>query len=227
MRLYHFTSQKFGLLAIKNHRLKIARINELNDPFEFLGWNLQEQRTRAKLRQWKAERNGEFGILCFSSKWSNPLLWGHYADKHQGMALGFDVPDGDLYSPVKYRRTRLPTPADRELVGEDVDTLLLTKFSAWRYESEYRCFCRLDESIHENGLYFERFSLTLKLAEVRISDSHVIDGLHILHFDRAKTGLKPCFRIVHRTRRKTGFLPAMPLNLPTVSDAGPDGDISV
>lgn len=37
MRLYHFTSQKFGLLALKDRRLKIARINELNDPFEFLG----------------------------------------------------------------------------------------------------------------------------------------------------------------------------------------------
>ena len=166
MRLYHFTSQKFGLLAIKDRRLKIARINELNDPFEFLGWNLRDPGTRAKMRQWKADRNAELGILCLSSKWSNSLLWGHYADKHRGMAIGFDVPDNDLYSPVKYRRTRLPTPVGRELVGADMDGLLLIKFSAWRYESEYRCFCRLDESIHANGIYFEPFSPNLKLAGV-------------------------------------------------------------
>lgn len=174
MRLYHFTSRKFGLLAIKDRRLKIARVNELNDPFEFLGWNLQDSETRTKMRQWKADRNAELGILCFSRKWSNPLLWGHYADKHRGIAIGFDVPDNDLYSPVTYRRTRLPTPVGRELVGADVDGLLLTKFSAWRYESEYRCFCRLGESIHENGLYFEPFSPTLKLAEVIVGDQSTI-----------------------------------------------------
>lgn len=174
MRLYHFTSEKFGLLAIKDRRLKIARINELNDPFEFLGWDLQESETRAKLRQWKVDRNAELGILCFSSKWTNPLLWSHYADKHHGMALGFDVPDDDLYSPVRYRRTRLPMPTGRELVGADLDNLLLTKFSAWRYESEYRCFCRLDESMHENGLYFEPFSPTLKLAEVIVGDQSTV-----------------------------------------------------
>jgi hypothetical protein len=174
MRLYHFTSQRFGLLALQDRRLKIARINELNDPFEFLGWNLQDPKARAKLRNWKAERNAELGILCFSRKWSNPLLWGHYAAKHQGMAIGFDVPDGDLYSPVKYRSTRMPTPVGRDMVEADVDSLLLTKFSAWRYESEYRCFYRLDESIHENGLYFEPFSPTLKLAEIIVGDQSTI-----------------------------------------------------
>ena len=70
-----------AILAIQNRRLKIARINELNDPFEFLGWNLKNAQTRANLRTWKEERNAEFGILCFSKHWSNPLLWGHYAEK--------------------------------------------------------------------------------------------------------------------------------------------------
>lgn len=166
MRLYHFTSQNFGLLAIKDRRLKIARINELNDPFEFLGCNTQDPETRTRLRRWKADRNVALGILCFSSKWSNPLLWGHYADKHRGMALGFDVTNDDMYSPVKYRRTRLPGPSSRELVSADENSLLLTKFSAWRYESEHRRFCRLDQATHENGLYFQPFSPTLKLAEV-------------------------------------------------------------
>jgi hypothetical protein len=37
MRLYHFLNAEYGLLNIRHRRLKIARINELNDPFEFLG----------------------------------------------------------------------------------------------------------------------------------------------------------------------------------------------
>lgn len=140
MRLYHFTTQTYGLTALQHRRLKIARIDRLNDPFEFLGWNLQDPETRAKLRKWKQERNTEIGILCFSRKWSNPLLWGHYADKHQGMALGFDVPEGEMYSAVKYRKTRLPIPSGRAFAEADLEDLLLTKFTAWRYETEYRCF---------------------------------------------------------------------------------------
>ena len=37
MRLYHFVDAKYGILNIKNRQLKIARMEELNDPFEFLG----------------------------------------------------------------------------------------------------------------------------------------------------------------------------------------------
>ena len=175
MRLYHFTSQKFGLLALKQRRLKIARINELNDPFEFLGWNLRDRRVRAFMRNWKNERDREFGLLCFSRKWSNPLLWGHYSEKHHGIAIGFDVPDNsDAYHPVKYRRKRLPAPSDRELTGADVDDLLLTKFTAWGYESEYRCFCRLAESIHDGSHYFEPFTEELKPVEVIVGDRSTI-----------------------------------------------------
>lgn len=170
MRLYYFTTQQYGLLALEKRRLKIARINELNDPFEFLGWNMQERGVRARLRTWKNERNEELGILCFSREWSHPLLWSHYADKHQGIAIGFDVPDGDIYRPVQYCGERLPAPLDRELVDSDLDDLLLTKFSAWRYESEYRCFCHLADSIEKNGLYFEPFSEMLVPAEVIVGD---------------------------------------------------------
>lgn len=174
MRLYYFTSQKYGLQALCKRQLKIARINELNDPFEFLGWNLKEKRIRADLRKWKNERNSEIGVLCFSKKWSNPLLWGHYAEKHKGIAIGFDVPDSNLYQPVKYRRTRLATPAGRQIEATDLDGLLLTKFTAWRYETEYRCFCWLTASIEKNGLYFEPFSDTLRPAEVIVGDRSTI-----------------------------------------------------
>ncbi len=170
MRLYHFTTQEFGLLALQNRRLKIARISELNDPFEFLSWNIRDRATRARMRAWKAAQNEDWGILCFSQTWTNPLLWGHYAKKHQGVALGFDVPDTDLYSPVRYLTERTPFPKGRELNGDDLEHVLLSKFEAWSYESEHRCFCRLADCIREGPLYFERFSETLQLRQVIVGD---------------------------------------------------------
>jgi len=174
MRLFHFTSQEYGLLALEKRRLKIARINELNDPFEFLGRNLRDRCVRAKLKDWKRQRDEELGILCLSGKWSNPLLWGHYADKHHGMAIGFDVPECGTYRQVKYCRKRLPVPSDSELEEGDLDDLLLTKFNAWRYESEYRRFCHLADGIRESDLYFEPFSNMLKLAQVIVGERSTI-----------------------------------------------------
>lgn len=175
MRLYHFLSRKYGLLALQQRRLKIARISELNDPFEFLGWNLRDKDVRASIRKWKNDRDREVGIVCFSRKWSNPLLWGHYAEKHHGIVIGFDVPDDSgAYHPVKYREERLSVPANRVLAEADLDDLLLTKFTAWRYESEYRCFSRLADSVQEGGLYFERFTDRLRPAEVIVGDRSTI-----------------------------------------------------
>lgn len=174
MRLYHFTTLEYGLLAIKNQRLKIARISQLNDPFEFLGWKLKDPEIRGKLSRWKAERDREFGILSFSRKWSHPLLWGHYADKHRGLALGFDVPEHDLFRPVRYLRSRLAPPSNQVLNEAHLDELLLTKFSSWRYESEYRCFCDLKTSVSEGDLFFEKFSDTFRLAEVIVGDRAAI-----------------------------------------------------
>jgi hypothetical protein len=170
MRLYHFTTQEFGVRALEGRRLKIARINELNDPFEFLSWNVREAANRARLQAWKSARHDDLGIVCFSRKWSNPLLWAHYAERHRGMALGFDVPDSDLYNPVKYQRHRIPFPHGRELDRDDVDDVLLTKFTAWRYEAEYRCFCPLADGIRDGDLYFEPFSETLRLSQVIVGD---------------------------------------------------------
>ena len=42
MRVYKFLNAKYGLEALKNRRLKIARISDLNDPFELLGVNLSD-----------------------------------------------------------------------------------------------------------------------------------------------------------------------------------------
>ena len=40
---------------------------------------------------YKAEVARRWGVLCFSEDKSDVLQWSHYADRHQGMCLGFDV----------------------------------------------------------------------------------------------------------------------------------------
>ena len=46
MRVYHFVNLEFGLDDLRRRRLKIATLNELNDPFELFGINLTDPALR-------------------------------------------------------------------------------------------------------------------------------------------------------------------------------------
>ena len=181
MILYHFLNAKYGLEAIRNRRLKIARILELNDPFEFLGVNLSDQEHRKALNKTKKSISKDAGILCFSEIYTNPLLWGHYGDKHKGMCLGFEVPK-DAVGKVHYVDSRLEFPRLNQLDEDFMKNLLYSKFSHWEYEKEHRIWVSLKEEIYD--LQFVGFSdanLTLKYVIVgeksNITRDQVSDAL--------------------------------------------------
>jgi hypothetical protein len=97
-------------------------------------------------------------------------MWGHYADSHKGIALGFEIPDDDLLHVVytKNRASIAFDPDTRSVVGgeDTVNHLLKTKFEDWEYEQEYRFFIDLESSQREGSNYFADFSGKLVLSDV-------------------------------------------------------------
>ena len=93
MKLYHFLSAQNAMSDIALKRIKTSRIGQLNDPFEFLAADLLDAWKKAALENWKNKLDEQHGLICFCANWSNPLMWGHYADSHKGIALGFEIPD--------------------------------------------------------------------------------------------------------------------------------------
>ena len=161
MRVYHFLNACHGLDDLRHRRLRISRIMELNDPFEFLGIKLSDRRFRQALVETKRQLSETTGLLCFSKTWRNPALWGHYADRHRGLCLGFDVPKA-LLEKINYVKLRLPIP---DVVDEAfIKHLLRTKSLYWQYEQEYRAFVNLEEEI--DGSYFKDFSPEVRLRAV-------------------------------------------------------------
>jgi len=170
MRVYHFVNEEYGLDDLRNRRLKVARLNELNDPFELFGVNLADEPLRFAFRQIKDQLAKNRGLLCFSKDWHNPVQWSHYAGKHTGLCLGFDVPDEHL-RPVSYSRRRLVVAAEKFHAPQQLDIdmvtrFLFTKYSHWRYEDEVRWFVSLEDKDPDNGHYFANFSESLRLATV-------------------------------------------------------------
>ncbi len=177
MRVFHFVGRNYGLENLRRRRLKIATINDLNDPFELLGPSSSDKRLRRRFRILKDQLALNRGMLCFSRNWRNPVQWSHYAEKHQGLCLGFDIPKRYL-APVEYKPRRIEpnvgviegggAPAQKEILK-----VLTTKYVHWRYENEVRLFVALSDC-DTSGLYFCEFSQSMALREVIVGHSSTI-----------------------------------------------------
>jgi hypothetical protein len=163
MRAYKYMDEHFGLKSLREKRLKISRVHELNDPFELLPYDLSNKHHRQALRRAREELAAKHGLLCFSATWHDPVMWAHYSDKHRGICLAFEIKGGrDLCKRVNYRAHRLPFPT--ALSPADAEAMLFTKYSNWEYEKEIRMWVQLNDA--EDGLYFYDFNETLQLAAV-------------------------------------------------------------
>ena len=164
MRVYHILSAHWGITAIRNKRLKIARFADLNDPFELLGANLRNKNERLAFRRWKSQISEIYGLLCFSMKWHSPVLWSHYGDKHEGICLGFDVPDQKIL-PVNYQTDRISVSVS-DLTEASLLEILSTKYLDWSYENEIRVITDLTDRDPVDQLYYADFGNELVLREV-------------------------------------------------------------
>lgn len=204
MRAYKFLDAEFGLKSLRERRLKISTLHDLNDPFELLPYEMSDRNHRSALRETRNQMARNRGILCFSADWRDPVIWAHYSDKHRGLCLGFEIPD-EKCSRVRYVVSRLPFPA--RLALADAEKLHSTKYINWKYEQEIRVWAALNES--EGGLYFAPFGEMLELVRViagarcSLAEDKIVEALGSLAEDikivKARAGFKE-FEIVKDER---------------------------
>lgn len=129
-------------------------------------------------------------LLCFSQNWADPVQWSHYADRHRGLCLGFEVPDS-LLTPVAYRKHRRVL---NEATPNRIRSLSLgTKFKHWEYEQEWRLFeDRRSLTPDDRGYYFKPFSSELSLIEVIVGHA---SGLEKLELTQLLVGFSPRVRM--------------------------------
>ncbi|MDD5289817.1 MAG: DUF2971 domain-containing protein [Patescibacteria group bacterium] len=165
---YHFLSSKNAIDDLEQKRIKISLIDELNDPFELLPYlRYKEAKKRKTYHNIRKIVSKKYGLLCFSKKWEEPLLWGHYADKHRGIAIGFEILKDKILR-VKYNT--VPKRIEFELTKNQEKNIKLfldlakTKYKVWSYEEEYRILVELNN--RNDGHYFIQFGDRLKVKEI-------------------------------------------------------------
>ena len=65
MRAYYFTSEEFALSNISNSRIKISLLDDLNDPYEFLGVDIYDREFRKAFKAGRDEAAKTAGVICF------------------------------------------------------------------------------------------------------------------------------------------------------------------
>jgi hypothetical protein len=173
-RVYHLTGAEYALSNLWFRRLKVARFNELNDPFELLAFKLGIEQYRKKVKALRDAFANEIGLVCFSGNWISPVLWGHYANKHRGICLGFDLARSQEHK-VDYMTKRLEVTLEKYPTAEDLppelrEKLFCTKSADWRYEDEYRMLVPLANAETDGSLHYIPFSPDLRLAEVILGE---------------------------------------------------------
>lgn len=121
-----------------------------------------------------------FKICCFSTKNDDILMWSHYADKHQGMCLGFNFPfRGEEFSmyPVRYINEikKLDGMADTAAVFH---YWLTRKPQCWAYEFEMRAISRSgvqDIPYQKNQLKEIFFGCKMTTAEIDLITKLVLE----------------------------------------------------
>ena len=205
VRAYHFTCEKYGRFAFRDRRLKVARFLDANDPFELMAISSHTREARQVLGSFRKDHDSKTGLLCFTKDWTNILLWSHYADKHKGICLGFDLKEG-TFEEVEYVDKRLrPEFDDKEqlTLPESLQQRLhILKASDWTYEQELRILVNLSTAKFEDPLYFSHFSEDMRLVEVILGER---SGHSVPEIESLTDPLKPDVYVSMSRHERTGF----------------------
>ena len=168
MLLYRYFCLEHAVSCIEEHRLKVGRLAESNDPSDCRP-RVVNLPSNAKgfdpgfSEGMLTSSSNKFGIICYSATVNDPVLWSHYSMGHRGIALGFDVPE-NLVVKVKYSDERpvldftsfdVSTTEEAVRFTKSILTEGFTvKAKSWAYEKEYRQFFLLESCVPARGMYF-------------------------------------------------------------------------
>ncbi len=113
------------------------------------------------LNRYLTELRNNIRITCFAESNLSPLMWSHYADKHQGFCIEYDLSKiDDGYTrcilPVVYSETKCDIT---DAIISQSTNLLMNPFyyksKDWEYEKEWRIV--IFEDMVKDGEYFADF----------------------------------------------------------------------
>ncbi len=144
--------------TVLNNSLGFSKVGKLNDPFEIAhrfyiakmsGNDAPNSEKFKKLIEYRNTYLNDSEISCFSRIPNEPLMWAHYADKHNGICYCFDenqittyglcsVFEDVTYSNQFPKINIEESNSSKHKLTMELNRVLMTKSLNWFYEKEFR-----------------------------------------------------------------------------------------
>jgi len=151
-RLFYFTSRKYGIDSILNEKIKLSNLSKCNDVFEMASIDIHNSDFRRGHSKWKRKIDASIRLICFSREWQSPLMWGHYADRGEGVCLIVDVLKDEFLRSIKYITDRGRVNDLQDINLDGCISICAQKFKDWEYEEEERLFLDINTSISRGDI---------------------------------------------------------------------------
>ncbi|BCS96657.1 hypothetical protein DSLASN_22890 [Desulfoluna limicola] len=152
--------------------------------------SLEDEFCQKIMQETKAKTNKMLRLLCCSKSWNSPLLWGHYADRHTGIALELEAPESHVQE-IQYSKDRVALDLHSLMRNRHKDEnakwtmfkMFMTKGIQWAYEDEARLQFTLDDLHSLNGHDFFNLNDTIKITGLvlgvnnKTTDSRIISAV--------------------------------------------------
>ena len=134
---------------ITKQEIYFSNPSNFNDPFDPLIRILDEKASKGMLKLLN------FRISCLSTNNKNILMWSHYANKHQGICIKYNIAKLLTEKDIIFKKTEyiktMPKPhSGFHLELSDTTTIIdafTQKHESWEYEEEYKLIVRTDKDL--------------------------------------------------------------------------------
>ncbi|WP_241885185.1 DUF2971 domain-containing protein, partial [Brachyspira hyodysenteriae] len=166
--LYNYTRvNKDTLRSILNNTLWCSNTKNFNDPVDPYIRNFRKEEQN-KFYDYLLEK---IKIACLTTHNDNTLMWSHYADKHQGICIEYDINkilnennDKILIKKISYNKIMISYDTfinkqkksinsvliDNKTI-DNITDLFTIKSKEWEYEDEYRILFYDEKNENPNG----------------------------------------------------------------------------
>jgi len=165
----------------------------LDDALDSLGENLTtEYRNRLKNNLADPERiasilreeKEQFKMTCFSRIEDETLMWSHYADKHNGICVGFRFPveyqEKFILCGVRYKNEIKPIDGATDFLRTSL-YWLTTKSIRWDYEKEVRAITKTIPENDRQTIKFDSSHIKEIIFGCNVKESKIKESIARIH----------------------------------------------
>lgn len=211
--LYHYTSFVSFVKIWLSQRLLFSPLSKMNDVQEKSVRCASSNPNSIPILKAYDEIRRKYKQISFTMDYDSyfkgcmsTIMWGHYADKCNGVCIEFDAsklsfPEGTLYGFIHYKKAmehNTPIPTSVKTI-EDIDKyirrnsrrILFTKQSGWREENEFRVVSANADYLDITGAITAIYLTSFKSTECLLAEKLVNDTVHVkfLHYIGAEDNL--------------------------------------